>query len=66
MAIIIPKVENPSWAKFYALPFDIRDAVERFWEPGYDYSDPEFWNSFVNPDPEFVEAVIMYDMLQEV
>ena len=51
--------------KYDALPLDIRDGVEAFWEAGYDYDDPDFWDSFdPAPDPAFVEAVKMYDARQ--
>ena len=52
--------------KYDALPIYIRDGVEAFWEAGYDYDAPYFWDSFdPAPDPDFVEAVKMYDALQK-
>ena len=51
-------------AQFSALPFDLVDGVERFWEPGYDYSNPDFWTSYPDIDAEFIKAVIRYDILK--
>ena len=59
--------EYHNWAEFYALPDDLREGVECFWEPGYDYSDREgFWSFYRDPVPseEFIQAVQMYDWLQ--
>lgn len=52
-------------SQFYALPFDLRDGVERFWEPGYDYTDPDFWTSYPDVDAEFIEATVRYDLMQK-
>ena len=49
--------------KIRALPYDLREGVEAFWEPGYDYSDPEFWGCYdPMPAPEFIKAVQLYDL----
>jgi len=50
--------------QFAALPYELMDGVERFWEPGYDYTDPDFWASYEDNTPEFIEAVIRYDLMQ--
>lgn len=60
-----PDTENGfSWNQFRALPFELRNAVELFWEAGYDYDSQEFWECY-DPEPtaEFVKAVQMYDWL---
>lgn len=46
------------------LSLEYRDGALAFWEDGYDYSDPEFWSSYPDPDPEFVRAVQIYDWLR--
>ena len=46
---------------FSALPADLQDAAERFWEPGYDYDDADFWARYKAPDPDLIYAVRMYD-----
>lgn len=51
-------------AQLAALPYELADSVERFWEPGYDYTDPDFWTSYEDNTPEFIEAVIRYDFMQ--
>lgn len=51
--------------QFAALPYELTDGVERFWEPGYDYTDPDFWTSYEDVAPDFVEAVIRYDLMQK-
>lgn len=54
-----------TWSDFNNLPFDIREGVLAFWEPHFDYSDPDFWASYdPTPDPAFVKAVQLYDWLQ--
>ena len=51
-----------SWPQFNSLPSYIRDGVEAFWAPGYDYSDPDFWGSY-GATTEVINAVQMYDWL---
>ena len=63
--ITIPEVSTWSQAAFDALPYEIRDGVERFWEPGYDYEDPDFWSSYPDVTEDFIAACIMYDKLQQ-
>lgn len=46
---------------FEALPASLQDAAEKFWEPGYDYNDPEFWAGFEDVDPDLIYAVRKYD-----
>ena len=57
-------ISYTSWSMFNALPFDLRNGVLNFWEPGYDYDDPDFWTAYKDPDPDFVEAVRKYDWLK--
>ncbi len=52
-------------AQFSALPYELMDGVERFWEPGYDYADPDFWTSYEDTRPDFIEAVIRYDLMKK-
>lgn len=49
---------------FDALPASLQDAAEKFWEAGYDYSDPEFWASYEDVDPDLIYAVRKYDEMQ--
>ena len=55
-----------TWQEFNALPFRVTDGAKSFWEPGYNYSDPDFWASYpddVQNDMEAIHAVQMYDWL---
>ena len=56
---------NYTWERFNALDFDLRDGAVTFWEPGYNYDDPDFWSSYEDPRPEFIKAVQMYDWLKK-
>lgn len=51
-------------AQFAALPYELMGSVEHFWEPGYDYTNPDFWTSYEDVAPDFIEAVIRYDCMQ--
>lgn len=50
---------------FDALPNTLRYGVETFWEPGYDYQDPDFWEGYEDLSEDFVEAVIRYDLMRK-
>ena len=57
-----------TWEQFYAFPFKVYDGAKSFWEPGYDYSDPDFWSNYPNEvqdDIESIHAVQMYDWLMK-
>lgn len=50
--------------EFYALPYSVYDGAIQFYERGYDYDDPDFWDSYEDVDPQFIQAVRSYDKLQ--
>ena len=50
---------------FSGLPTELQLAAEEFWEPGYDYDDPDFWANYGSPDPDLMYAVKLYDKLQK-
>lgn len=63
----VPTYEPFTWSEYSALPIALREGVEAFWEPGYDYSDPDMWSSYdPTPSPDFIAAVQMYDALRKV
>ena len=59
-------VNTYSWMKFNGLDFSIRDGVEAFWEPGHDYTNPDFWACYPEEETteDFIAAVLMYDWLK--
>lgn len=60
----IMTLRHHTWSEFNALPFDLRDGVEQFYEPGYEYDDPDFWACYEpEPSKDFIDAVQMYDWL---
>lgn len=50
--------------RFVALPDSLRYGAESFWEPGYDYQSPDFWESYADPSAELIEAVVRYDLMR--
>lgn len=51
---------------FSAYPDETKNAVETFYEPGYDYCSSDFWSSYDEPDLDFIYAVILYDEQQRM
>lgn len=51
---------------YNAMPADLRDAVENFYEPGYDYTRRDFWESYSDNSTEpytsndFIYATQLY------
>ena len=52
-----------TYGEWCGLSVYMRDGVLAFWEDGYDYSDPNFWDSYEDTDHEFIRAVRMFDYL---
>lgn len=40
----------------------LMDGVANFWEPGYDFTDPDLWGNRENLDREFIIAAVRYDL----
>ena len=61
--LLLPQSQYEGYT-YAALPASLQNAAELFWEPGYNYSDPDFWMSYENPDPDLIYAVKLYDSMQ--
>lgn len=58
-------ISGTSWPQYGAIDYNIREGVEHFWEPGYDYGAPDFWTNYEGMDADFVLAVRRYDFLMK-
>lgn len=63
----IPEAREYQESAWRGLSQDTRDGVLSYWEPGYSYSDTDFWECCTEEDidPLFIWAVRLYDTMQK-